>query len=757
MSESLGEAVLVLDADSTLLDLALNRTESDVFKRFKAITGSAKMMATAGITALGGIAIGAGAALFKIGESFDDAYDKIRVGTGATGEALERLKGDFKNVIASVPTDFDSASTAITEINRRLGLTGKPLQGLAKQFLELSRITGTDLTTNIETVSKAFVDWEVPVKRQSEVLDGFFRLSQESGISVDALASSVQKFGSPLRTLGFTLEESASMFAMFEKAGVNTQTMVPGLKLAIANLVDPTDELSGKLDKLGVDAKKPNDQLRQVFDLLSKDGLSATEKMSLAMDVFGSRAGADLAEAVKQGRFEVGDLMKVMTKGKDTIRGAGRDTMDFSESWQLFKNRAMLALEPVAIRVFALLSDGMKWLAQNGPAIFRAVGDAVDWLKRAFNDIKPALVFMVEQARNLLNNFKDVFRGAFDIIKGIVDVFVGIIHGDFSQMWKGIKSVFSGAIKAVIGLMKGMTAPLRSIAGKLGDVILKGFDVVKKVPGFIGDLLGKALDKLVAAVSRFASAGLRVGKAIVKGIADGLSDLISRIGDFMAKGLDKVVSYVDGFLSRAARLGSAIVKGIGDGLGDLVAKLGDWIGAGAEKVLSFVERFVSAGVRVGKAVVSGIGSAISQVASIVGNALAKAIHAVGEVVSMIGRSIADWLNDNTPLGDRVEIDLGPKTIGFTLPALAGGAQNFRGGVALVGEEGPELVNLPRGSDVHTARRTASMLSGGGGLGDLRVIVEDGAVDPNKIRVIAGGVVLAHERAGAAAFSAGVPS
>lgn len=35
-----------------------------------------------------------------------------------------------------------------------------------------------------------------------------------------------------------------------------------------------------------------------------------------------------------------------------------------------------------------------------------------------------------------------------------------------------------------------------------------------------------------------------------------------------------------------------------------------------------------------------------------------------------------------------------------IPAFAGGVRNFRGGYALVGEKGPEVVGLPRGSDVY---------------------------------------------------------
>jgi phage-related minor tail protein len=46
----------------------------------------------------------------------------------------------------------------------------------------------------------------------------------------------------------------------------------------------------------------------------------------------------------------------------------------------------------------------------------------------------------------------------------------------------------------------------------------------------------------------------------------------------------------------------------------------------------------------------------------------------------------------------------------SFPQFAGGVQNFSGGLALVGEKGPELVNLPSGSDVIPNSRM-----GGGGV------------------------------------------
>jgi tape measure domain-containing protein len=69
-------------------------------------------------------------------------------------------------------------------------------------------------------------------------------------------------------------------------------------------------------------------------------------------------------------------------------------------------------------------------------------------------------------------------------------------------------------------------------------------------------------------------------------------------------------------------------------------------------------------------------------------------------------------------------------------AFANGTPSAPGGLALVGERGPELVNLPRGSRVHTAQETSRML--GGGSVDIRLHVPEG-VTAEEVHSIATGV------------------
>ena len=94
-----------------------------------------------------------------------------------------------------------------------------------------------------------------------------------------------------------------------------------------------------------------------------------------------------------------------------------------------------------------------------------------------------------------------------------------------------------------------------------------------------------------------------------------------------------------------------------------------------------------------KSAASGVFNAVKSAFKKVAD-LAKHVFTF-DFVGGIGRGIADWLNAHTPFGDT--INLGFKKI--HIPALATGGTLTSSGGVLVGESGPELLNLPRGASV----------------------------------------------------------
>jgi TP901 family phage tail tape measure protein len=594
--------------------------------------GSVGKKAAAG---LGAIAVGAGAAgkaLYDIGAAFDDASDTIRVKTGATGKELKKLEGAFTNVIKSVPTDFESASQAVAGLNQRLGLTGKPLRDMSKQVLELSRITETDLNTNIQAVSRTFGDWGIAVKDQGPALDMMFRASQETGIEVSRLGEQMVKFGAPLRQMGFGFEETAGLLGKFEEEGVNAELVMGSLRIAL-----------GRMAAEGV--KDPAKALQQITKDIQNAG-TAGKANALALETFGARAGPDMAAAIREGRFELGDLMNTIKNGKETIRGAGKDTMDFDEQWTLFKNNIMVALKPAAEALFKAVGDGMEWLRKNGPAILATV-------KGGFNDVKVALSPLIQAIGEFLPEafqvVKDIVEKIWptierlvkiglDNIKNVIKIFTGIFKGDFGAVWDAIKGIFRNALEAIKTILRAQFSALKAIGKALLEKLVDG---LKALPGALRDAGKWMLEKVTNAIQ--AAPGLiRDAAAFIKNTL-----------------IDLLKGFVNAFLDAGHFVLRQIVEGI-KGAPDLILDAMRWVGRNVLDLLKSVpENLAQAGVFILRTIKEGLQAVpglLGDIASWLGRTLLGAIREVAGAFLDIGGKIIGWIGQGIKDGFTAAVD-----------------------------------------------------------------------------------------------------
>ena len=408
------------------------------------LIASAGKIAGAAFLGIGAVAVASGIGLYKLGKSFDAQFDKIRTGTGATGKDLQGLRKSFDRVLTTTArANFEDAGTAISDINTRLGLTGKPLERLSGQFINLSQITKTDLAGNIDNLTRVFGDWGVEVGQQAGTLDKFYRASQASGIKLDDLSTSVVQFGAPLRNLGFDLDSSLALLSQFNKTGVNTQTVFAGLKIGV-----------GKLAKEG---EPVPETFRRIVQQIRDLG-PGTEATGLAIELFGQRAGPDLADAIAGGKFEIDDLMTAITDGQDTINGASKDTESFSEKWNLFKNRILVGLRPLAIKVFDGIGKAMDKVGPYATKVSEWFGTA---LPLAFGATKKAFEVVSDFVKRHWPTVKriaqDVFGAVVDAVRGVVE----FVKDKWPAVQEGFQTVFQWVIDhkdLVIGALAGIGA-----------------------------------------------------------------------------------------------------------------------------------------------------------------------------------------------------------------------------------------------------------------------------------------------------------
>lgn len=298
----------------------------------------------------------AGVALYKIGENFDEALDSIRVSTGQTGVALGELEDSFREVFAATPSSMKDVSDVISALNVELGLTGKPLEELSTQLLNLSRITDTEVKANTEALTTVFKNFGVSAEEQKDKLDLLFRASQTSGVSVQELAGKMGKAGLVLRAVGMDFDSSAAFLGMLAKAGVDVGDAIPAMTRALSNAA-----------KNGKDSSVV---FKETFQAIS-DATGKVEADGIALEVFGGRAGPKLAALIREGKLSYEDYMLAIQNGSDTINGAAAETDDFAENLRVMGNKIQLALEPLATYVFAGMAQAMKLLT---PVLTSTIG-----------------------------------------------------------------------------------------------------------------------------------------------------------------------------------------------------------------------------------------------------------------------------------------------------------------------------------------------------------------------------------------------
>lgn len=245
-----------------------------------------------------------GAASEKAFSEIDKGYDTIVKKTGATGDELEKLKGNFENVYGNFAGSSEEVSNSISDVSTRFGFTGDTLEEASVAFLKFAKINETDVSTSISLVSRAMGDSSIDSSEYANILDQLTAASQASGIAIDVLTNNLTKYGAPMRALGFDTKESIALFSTWEKAGVNTEIAFSGMKKAISNW-----------SKEGKDARvefsKTLDQIESAPDIATATGI--------AIETFGSKAGPDLADAIQGGRFAVDELMSVIESSGGTL------------------------------------------------------------------------------------------------------------------------------------------------------------------------------------------------------------------------------------------------------------------------------------------------------------------------------------------------------------------------------------------------------------------------------------------------------
>lgn len=519
--------------------------------------------------------VGIGAGAIKAAQEIDEGYDTIITKTGATGEAAEELTGIMDEIFAEIPTDAETAGTAVGEVTTRFKLSGDQLKDTSKTFIQFSEITGTDLNTAIDTVDAIMKQFGVDTSQTDNVLGLMAAQSQRTGISVDTLQSSVQTNGATLKEMGLSLSDSVTLLADMEANGVNTTTALSGLK---------------KAQQYATKEGKSMTSVMKAAQTAIRGAKTETEANAIAAEVFGKKAGPEMAQAIREGRLSLDGMNTSLDDYANTVEDTYNATLDPWDQMTVATNNLKLAGSELATSLFTELKPVLDQLAA-------AVKSFTTWFNSLDEGQKQLIIrigLIVAAAAPLL------------MIVGSLISSIGHIVSAGGALVTGIGTVTNaigaaGGLIPAIGALASAAAPFliggAIIAGIIAAIVLivKNWDSIKK-----------GLGALWKGIKSFASGVLGVVKSIGKGIVSGFSTLrttfqngwntvksvTSSAWNVMKTNLSTTWNTMKSTLSSGFQSAASIVSGFKNTLGNTFKNILTVIKTPLDKAMDFVGNVV---------------------------------------------------------------------------------------------------------------------------------------------------------------------
>lgn len=511
------------------------------------------------------IVAGAGASVAAFNE-VDNGLDIITKKTGASGKELDAMKESAKNLATEIPTDFETAGSAIGEVNTRFHLTGDELETLSGKFIKFAQLNDVDVSTAVDKTQKAMEAFGMPASQAGDMLDILNKVGQDTGISMDQLADSLVKNAPQLQSMGLDANKAATFLGQLEVSGIDSATALGGLKKAITN-----GAAEGKT-------------LPEVMDSI-KDSIvnatSETDAMNAAVDIFGSKAGPAIATAARNGSLDFDALAESATDAGGSVEKTFDETLDPADKFTTTLNQLKIlgyevggvlleALAPVLEKVgeyikvlvekWQGLSPQMQDFIIKGALLVAALGPVITVLGGIITGVGSIITVIPK----LLSGFGTVIKIFGTLSKllmanpwmlvaaaAIAAIVLIVKHWDeikefFINLWNKVKEIASTVWEAIKGTIVGIVqATVSAVKNWFHDMKVKIETIVTAIKTIVTSVFTTIRDNIkdkVAAIKNNVT-------GVFSNIKDKVKEIWGKIKEAMTSPIEnakeKIKSIID--------------------------------------------------------------------------------------------------------------------------------------------------------------------------------------------------------------------
>ena len=608
---------------------------------------------------------------------FQSGINNIEKQTSSLGSSMKKLGGviagafatkavfDFGKKVASVGMEYNALrETSQTTWTTLLGSQEEAIAQLERieQFAAKTPFSQMGVDQMAKYLHNAGYEGEAVFDQLTKIGN----MGSAFGVQEDALVEMTRQF-SQVQQAGVAYTEDLNILAdrgipIYQALAEATGSTVAEVKKMASEGQITAEVYNAAIDSMAATTQGAMDAQSQTFsgmmstlqDNLTKLAGLLTEQLFNAvkgvLDVF-----LPLIEAFVSAYAESGSLSEAFTSVVvPALEKVGVNVELLQKIWDTFTS----FLSDVYNSMIAPLFDGFREMVDDTAQNFSKNSDSI---------------------MNIFENVGDILSQVWEsVIKPMWDAFMEVLF----TLWK----VFSDNIGNVLKLWETVSAALKkvweSIVKPVWDALMKA---VEKVWGVFQEYMPEIQRIVDEVFGMIQSLWESVLKPALDAIGGFLQNVLLPIWDavFTYGILPAVETVFDTIISLWDNSLKPIFQGIIDFLGGVFT--GDW-----ERIWNGLSSIFSG-------VWEGLKALAKAPLNFIINMLNKVIDGLNQV------QVPDWV----PL-------VGGKGINIPrIPKLWKGSNFTIGGPTLVGEQGPELVNMPRGASVMPAHKTRSVLEGVG--------------------------------------------
>ena len=527
--------------------------------------------------------------------------------TAEQNERLKQLQGTYKrtqNSLSNYEAGISGVSLTEEKRNDKLDDLNKKLKDTQKEMDKLNGITGESVSVTRELTDEQRQQYlgslfgSYAVAGMTSLVEGGTEAWDEYAVKVDNAGQAERAAEEASQGLAYEMSRMNSQFFLFkQKIGKTFEPIIAGIANALTRLNEEWVKLSPAVQKGVVVFAGLLAAIGPVAFILGKIALIISGEGAIAAGftaistAMGGLAAIPLAPVLLIALALVGaflliknnlDVLKNILDSN--IKPALQRFVDFAKPiidsfkpvfemivegfkfmWEVFKNSLQPAFErfgillkeeiaPMFERILAALEPLLPVLLAIatgvGVILFGAFTALLAIITGAFN----ALITFFGGIVQFVGGIVEFFTGLFETIAGLLE---GAITGDWTRfkegintMWEGIKDIFVGAFKFIIGwvgsFVKGIIDFFVSLADELvGHSIIP--DMVNSIINWIATLDDKVIAIIVGMIKNFIAkfAGLLVS------LQTWWTDLVGVLGEWKTKmftwGENIAQAFVDGF------------------------------------------------------------------------------------------------------------------------------------------------------------------------------------------------------------------